>query len=295
MKLKHPFRLLVFVVTALVIVWMCYNFIVALQTGETFSFFGNGASKEGIAESFLVAGVDEGGYRTDLLLLCQVNRQKGEVHILQIPRDTKVTNRRNDKKINSAYYSGFEVLAEEVAQITGVMPKHYVMVDFSGFRDIVDAVGGVTVEVPFDMVYEDPVQDLVIDLKAGKQKLDGEEAEMFMRYRQGSDGNGYAEGDVGRLSAQQQLYSAVADKMLSFGGLFRLPAVFMAVKKNTDTDYTGGQIFGLMMDVLKAGKDKVTLHTLPGGGRYIGGGSYFVPDKAATEALMQENFVLDGE
>ncbi len=295
MKLKHPVRFLVLFVTALVVIWMCYNFVVALQTGETFHFLGNGSSRKGAAETFVVAGVDEGGYRTDLILLCQINRQKGEVHILQIPRDTKVTNRRNDKKINSAYYSGFDVMAQEIAQITGVTPQHYAMVDFAGFRDIVDAVGGVTIEVPFDMVYEDPVQDLVIDLKEGKKKLDGAEAEMYMRYRQGSDGNGYTEGDVGRLSAQQQLYGAVADKMLSPGGILRIPAVFSAVKKNTNTDYTGGQIFGLMIDVLKAGKDNIMLHTLPGGGRYIGSGSYFVPDKAATQELMQENFVLDGE
>ncbi len=295
MRVKHPIRLAVFVITTLVIIWMCYNFIIALQTGETFSIWGNGSSRNGEAETFVVAGIDEGGYRTDLILLCQVNRQEGEVNILQIPRDTKIKNNRNDKKINSAYYSGFDVLAREIAQVTGVTPTNYIMVDFSGFRDIVNAAGGVTIEVPFDMVYEDPVQNLVIDLPAGKQRLNGEEAEMYMRYRQGSDGNGYAEGDVGRLSAQQELYSAVADKLLSPVGILRIPAVFFAVMRNTETDYSTGEMFGLMTDVLKAGKDNITLHTLPGGGKYIGGGSYFVPDEAATKTLMEENFILDGE
>ncbi len=295
MKMKHPGRMAVLIVTVFVVIWMCYNFVVALLTGETFSFLGNGASRKGVAETFVVAGIDEGGYRTDLILLCQVNRRDGEINVLQIPRDTRINNRRNDKKINSAYYSGFDVMAEEIEQVTGIEPTHYVMVDFAGFRDIVDAVGGVTIDVPFDMVYEDPVQDLVIDLEEGKQKLNGEEAEMYMRYRQGSDGNGYAEGDVGRLTAQQELYSAVADKLLTPAGIFRIPKVYSAVKKCTETDFSNGQIFGLMIDVFKAGKDNIKMHMLPGEGRYIGGGSYFVPDKEAAEELMQEYFVLDGE
>ncbi len=295
MKLKSPIRLIIFVVTLLVVVWMCYNFVVALQTGEKFSMLGNGSSKKGLAETFVVAGVDEDGYRTDLILLCQVNRQDGEVNILQIPRDTKIKNKRNDKKINSAYFSGFDVLAQEIAQVTGVTPTHCVTVDFSGFRDIVNAAGGVTIDVPFDMYYVDPAQDLTIDLKAGKQRLNGEEAEMYMRYRKGSDGNGYPEGDVGRLTAQQELYSAVADKLFSPLGFIRIPGVFFAVKGNTETDYKGGEIFGLMLDALKAGKDNIHLHSLPGGGKYIGGGSYFVPDEAATKTLMEENFILDGE
>lgn len=294
MKIKSPVRLIVLIVALLVIAWMFYNFFVALQTGETFSFWGNGGSRKG-PETFVVAGVDEGGYRTDLILLCQINRKENEVNILQIPRDTKVTNRRNDKKINSAYYSGFEVLSKEIAQVTGVTPEHYAMVDFSGFRDIVNAVGGVTIDVPFDMVYEDPTQDLVIDLKEGRRRLNGKKAEMYMRYRQGDDGNGYADGDMGRLSAQQELYGAVADKLLSPLGIFRAPAVFFAVKANTETDYTTGQIMGLMRDVLKAGKKNIYIHSLPGSGRYIGGGSYFVPDKNKVTSLMKENFILDNE
>ncbi len=294
MKIKSPVRLVILIVALLVIVWMFYNFFVALQTGETFSFWGNGSSKKG-PETFVVAGVDEGGYRTDLILLCQINRKDNEVHILQIPRDTKVTNRRNDKKINSAYYSGFDVLSKEIAQVTGVTPEHYAMVNFSGFRDIVNAVGGVTINIPFDMKYEDPTQDLVIDLKQGRRRLNGKKAEMYMRYRKGNDGNGYADGDMGRLSAQQELYGAVADKLLSPIGILRAPAVFFAIKSNTETDYNAGEVIGLMRDVLKAGKKNIYIHSLPGSGRHIGGGSYFVPDKNGTTKLMQENFILDNE
>ena len=291
MRIKSPVRFIVLLVTILVIIWMCYNFVIALQTGETFSFFGNGM-RSSEAETFVVAGVDEDGYRTDLILLCQVNRAEKEIHILQIPRDTKVDNKRSDKKINSAYYSGFDVMSREIAQVTGLRPEHYVMVGFDGFQEIVDAVGGVTVEIPFDMKYEDPAQNLSIDLSAGKQKLNGEKAEMYMRYRKGNDGNGYAEGDLGRLSAQQELYNAVADKLLSPMGILHIPGVYSAVKKNTETDFTGTEIFGLMKDVLRIGKSNIHIHSLPGSGKYIGGVSYFVCDTKATKQLIAEYFTV---
>lgn len=290
MRIKSPVRFIVAIVTVLIIIWMCYNFVIALQTGETFSFFGNGM-RSGDAETFVVAGVDEDGYRTDLILLCQINRADKRIQILQIPRDTRVNNKRNDKKINSAYYSGFDVMSREIAQVTGITPEHYVMVGFDGFQEIVDAVGGVTLEIPFAMKYDDPAQDLHIDLPAGKQKLDGEKAEMYMRYRKGNDGNGYAEGDVGRLSAQKELYNAVGDKLLSPLGLLRLPAVYSAVKKNTETNFIGGEIFGIMKDVMRIGKDRVTIDTLPGSGKYVGGVSYFVYDAKATEKLVAEKFI----
>lgn len=286
MRIKSPVRLIVAIATILIVIWMCYNFVIALMTGQQFSFFGNSFDSE--VNSFVVAGVDADGYRTDLILLCQVNRQNNKVSILQIPRDTRVQNRRNDRKINSAYYSGFDVMAKEIAQVTGVTPKHYVMVSFEAFQDIIDALGGVKIDVPMDMQYEDPVQDLVINLKKGKQWLNGEKAEMYMRYR-----SGYVQGDMGRLSAQQELYTAIKEKLFSFWGAIRIPAVFFAVKKHTDTDLNGGQIFGIMRDALAIGKDNIQILSLPGEGKYIGGRSYFVPYENQTKTLMQEHFVLD--
>lgn len=291
MKLRSPVRLVIVIVTLLVIIWMCYNFVIALQTGETFSFFGNGKNQNGPINTFVVAGIDEGGYRTDLIMLCQVNRTDDKVSILQIPRDTKVKNRRLDKKINSAYHSGFEAMSEEIYSVTGIRPDHYIMVSFNAFKDIIDALGGVEVNIPIQMSYHDPVQDLNIDLKPGKQKLNGEEAEMYMRFRKNDDGTGYSNGDIGRLEAQQQLYYAVSDKMFSLKGVLHIPSVFFAVKKHTDTDYTAGELFGIMKDVMIIGKDNIDVFTLPGEGKYVGGVSYFVPYENQTKKIIEENFV----
>lgn len=286
-KLKHPGRFIVFIVTFLICIWMVFSFILSLGTGQKFSIFGISSQP---VRNIVVAGIDKGGYRTDLILLCQINRYNNEVNILQIPRDTKVTNNRNDKKINSAYFSGFECMNDEIKQVTGLKASDYIMVDFEGFIDIINALGGVTVDVPIRMNYTDPVQNLVIDLKPGKQKLNGEKAQMFMRFRKNNDGTGYPDGDIGRLEAQKSLYSAVAKKILSPMGILRSPAVFAAVKANSETNLNGFELFGVLKDVVPC-VGNINIHTIPGEGKYIGGGSYFVPYKNQTEQLISENFI----
>lgn len=291
-KKRSPVLIIIILVTLAIIAWMTYNFIIALQTGEPFRLFGNGKD-DTTFENFIVAGVDEEGYRTDLILFCQLNKKDGKLNILQIPRDTRVENQRNDKKINSAYFSGIEVLQDEIYSVTGLRANHYVTITFEGFKDIIDAIGGVEVDVPIRMEYTDPAQDLVIDLQPGKQKLDGEKAEMFMRFRKNNDGSGYPTGDLGRMEAQKQLYNAVADKLLSPASIFRLPWLLHAVNKNCETDFTWSEMFGMAGSCLKLRKDDMQILTLPGEGKYIGNVSYFVADKTETKSLVEANFIMD--
>lgn len=287
MKLKHPGRFLVFIITFLICIWMVFNFILSLGTGQKFSVLGISSQP---VRNIVVAGVDKGGYRTDLILLCQIDRYNNQMNILQIPRDTKVTNKRNDKKINSAYFSGFDCMGAEIEQVTGLKANDYIMIDFDGFIDIINALGDVTVDVPIRMNYTDPVQNLVIDLQPGKQRLNGEKAQMYMRFRKNNDGTGYPDGDLGRLEAQKSLYSAVAKKALSPIGILRSPAVFTAVKKNSETNLNGFELFGVLKDAVSC-IGNVNLHTLPGEGKYIGGASYFVPYVNQTKELIEENFI----
>lgn len=285
-RLKNPGRFIVFIILLAVFVWMVITFLVSLSTGQKFSILG--ASSQPV-RNVVVAGVDEGGYRTDLIMLCQINRRTNELNILQIPRDTRVQNKRNDKKINSAFFSGFECMSAEINQVTGIKPDSYIMVGFDGFTDIIDALGGVTVDVPIRMNYTDPVQNLVIDLQPGKQKLDGEHAQMFMRFRKNNDGTGYADGDIGRIDTQKLLYSAVIEKIKSPTGIVRLPAVLAAMEKHSKTNLNG-ELVGVLRD-MAACSGNVKFHTLPGSGKYIGGVSYFVYDKNASAELISQNFV----
>lgn len=291
-KKRPPIVKIVVLVTLAIIAWMTYNFFIALETGETFSIFGNGKSGAEF-ENFVVAGVDEEGYRTDLILFCQLDKKGGKLNILQIPRDTRVDNKRSDKKINSAYFSGIDVLQNEIYAVTGLRANHYAVITFEGFKDIIDALGGVEVDVPMRMEYNDPAQDLVIDLKPGLQKLNGEEAEMFMRFRKNNDGGGYPTGDLGRMEAQKQLYAAVADKALSPASILKAPRLLHAVNKNCETDFTRSETVGMMGSCLKLRKDDVRIFALPGSGKYVGGVSYFVTDKKTAQNMIEENFILD--
>ncbi|MEG1442181.1 MAG: LCP family protein, partial [Oscillospiraceae bacterium] len=264
-----------------------YNFAIALKTGQKFSFFGNNSDE---VTNFVVAGVDEDGYRTDLILFCQLDSAKNKLHIMQVPRDTKIQNNRNDKKINSAYFSGIDCLKSEIESVIGLKAEHHVIITFDAFSNLIDALGGVKIDVPIRMKYEDPTQNLNIDLQPGVQVLDGEHAQMFMRYRKNNDGGGYPDGDVGRMAAQRNLYSAISDKLLSPASIFKIPSLYRTLKKDAITDLKGGDIFNLMFRSLKLKTEDITMYTIPGEGKYIGGVSYFVPDKTETKKIIDENF-----
>ena len=113
------------------------------------------------------------------------------------------------------------------------------------------------------MNYHDPVQGLVIELEAGKQKLDGEHAMMFMRFRKNDDGTGYAMGDLDRNKAQSQFYSAVLKKTEPNRGSPRAGR-YSAIMKNTTTDLNNAEVRELMFDVFKIGKNNIEIYQLPG-------------------------------
>ncbi len=255
------------------------------------SIFGDNAkSRLSDVTNLLVAGVDIDGYRTDLILFVQVNNINKKVSVLQIPRDTRVQNRRNDKKINSSYFSGINTLNNEVESVIGMRADFFATITFDAFREIVDALGGVTIDVPIDMNYHDPVQGLTIELDKGRQKLDGEHAMMFMRFRKNDDGTGYAMGDIDRNAAQKQFYSAVMKKAISPIGLVKAPVLYSTIMKNTTTDLNNAEVRELMFDVFTIGKNNINIYQLPGDSKYIGGVSYFVHDSAETKALMNKYF-----
>lgn len=283
MKRKSPLNRIVSIILFIVFVVVGFNMGKAI-------FGDNAKSRLSDVTNILVAGVDVDGYRTDLILFVQVNNIDKKVSVLQIPRDTKVENRRNDKKINSAYFSGIDTLNKELESVIGMRADFFATITFDAFREIVDALGGVTIDVPIDMNYHDPVQGLTIELEAGKQKLDGEHAMMFMRFRKNDDGTGYPMGDLDRNAAQKQFYSAVMKKALSPIGIVKAPWLYSTIMKHTTTDLNNAEVRELMADVFTIGKKNIGIYQLPGDSKYINNISYFVHDKNETNTLMEENF-----
>ena len=228
-------------------------------------------------------GTDEGGYRTDTMMLFSVNRATGSMSLVSIPRDTLIYCEYSVPKINSAYgwasggEAGMEQLLMRVGEIIGFQPDGYVLVDLSVFEQLVDTMGGVTFNVPVDMHYSDPSQNLTIDLSAGEQHLNGEQAMQVVRFR-----SGYAMQDLGRVETQRAFLSAAIKQWTSFKGLVHLPAALKLVSDASKTSLTARELIWLCESALLCSRGEIQTRTLPGQASYIAGGSYYVLDAAGV-------------
>ncbi|MBQ7097386.1 MAG: LCP family protein [Clostridia bacterium] len=290
MKRKLPIVNICVIVLLIVVMFVCAN---AMLVNSKLSYGIWNSQRTDAVHNFVVAGVDESKLRSDVILLCQLSLSDNSVEILQIPRDTKVNTKRFDKKINSAYGSNGKInaLIEEIRLLTGIKPEKYVVITFDGFRRLIDAIGGVEVDVPFRMKYNDPKQNLVIDLQPGRQVLDGKKAEMFVRFRMNNDGTGYADGDIGRIEKHKVFYKAVAEKLFSVNNVWNIPEILSVVAQSVETDFGADEIEMYLRRIPKFSADRISFYTLPGVGGYDKNGvSYFFCDEEKTEVLMRENF-----
>ncbi|MBO5305810.1 MAG: LCP family protein [Clostridia bacterium] len=165
------------------------------------------AAKGGVC-NLLFLGRDDAAGLCDVLMLVSFDLDFGRLHIVQIPRDTYFSYTADHyKKINAAprVLGGADKLADELAAALGVGIDGYVEFDLDFVQAAVDAVGGVEIDVPCDMDYDDPAQNLSIHLKKGTQRLTGKEAVGFVRFR-----SGYARADLGRMDAQKLFLASFA-------------------------------------------------------------------------------------
>ncbi len=233
------------------------------------------------------------GALTDFIMLGQYNPNTREVNLLSIPRDTKVSG-TIDGKINSAYLGRYpEKTIEKVKDLTGIEAEHYVVFDTSILRKVVDEIGGVTVEVPFNMNYDDPYQNLHIHLKKGTYTLNGSQAEQFVRFRHSNDYKvGYVDGDVGRVRTQQKFIKATISRILEPQNLLKISKLVSIVLDNTKTDIQWDVAKNYIDDVATFRTDRITIETLPGyGGTDPNNGlSYYFHNKQETQTLVNEMF-----
>jgi LCP family protein required for cell wall assembly len=220
-------------------------------------------------------------------MLASFDPETQKMDIISVPRDTYYQrpdyNYGGYLKINSVLETdGIKGAAKAVHNVLeGVQINYYAIMNYEGVKKVVDSIGGVPMDVPMDMHYTDKKQNLYIDLKKGKQTLDGAHAIQFLRFRKG-----YAEGDIGRVKAQQQFVkNAVKEAM----GL-NLPKVAKTVMDNMDSDLDLRAITYLASKAIGMGGDDLTLHTLPGDdGQRIQGLSFWVAaDSEEVLEMMRE-------
>ncbi|OQR54091.1 LCP family protein [Bacillus sp. CDB3] len=225
--------------------------------------------------------------RTDSLMFATVNPNSKKVSLMSIPRDSrvKIVGKNKEDKINAAHaYGGEKMTIDTVEEFLKVPVDHYIKIDFQGFKGIVDAVGGVTVDVPFDFWERSDVDyDKKIQFKQGKQDLNGEEALAYVRMRK-QDPN----GDYGRAARQRQLLAAVAQKLNSASTVFKIKDLTTVVGKYIKTDIPISD--GLALYNKISGFDPSTIQTLKleGEDRKIGGIYYFLPDPISVETVRNE-------
>lgn len=230
---------------------------------------------------------------TDTMIYVNYDVKNGKVAMMSIPRDTYITNEYcNGHKLNSLYRGkNVQPFISQIEELIGVDIDYYLIFDSKMLHEIVDAVGGVEVDVPIRMKYDDPTQNLHIDLKPGVQVLNGKQAEQFVRYRKGNDGSGYAMGDLQRTEVQQQFIKNFIATVLSTKNLTKIPDLINIALDNTDTNITAREALKYSTDVIKVDTSNITSCTAPGEAKYINGVSYFVLDEAKTKTLVENKLV----
>lgn len=229
---------------------------------------------------------------TDTMILVSYDTKNKEIHAISLLRDTMINTSASSKRLNSVYTrnrgdkslpeeqrveNGMTALKKEVSKLTGIYPDFYVMVQWEAVGELVDAIGGVYFEVPFDMDYDDPAQDLHIHQKAGYRLLDGEDAMEVIRFRKNNDFS-ISLGDSGRTEIQRDFLVAVLEECLQPDVLLKLPTLANIFLENVDTDLSVGNI--LAFAELAIGMDPetdVTIVSMPWTGVWYNGASMVVP------------------
>ena len=194
-----------------------------------------GPERRDLVWTFLLMGTDDGNGNADTLMVATYDVKQQKVGVVSVPRDTIVDRDwTRYPKINGAYSKGVEQVRKEVSHLLGIPIDYYIKVDIKAFVALVDEVGGVDFNVPVDMNYDDPWQNLSIHYQKGMQHLTGQQALEVVRFRHNNDMSGYS--DVGRTQTQQALLTAVAKKVLSWGSVPKIANFVKIFDTYVDTD-----------------------------------------------------------
>lgn len=242
-------------------------------------------------QNILILGVDSNGKksdpfkgtRTDTILLVSIDKLGKAVNAVSIPRDSKVylADGHGVDKINAAHAIGGTDLTIKTIQNTfGVNINHYIIINFAGVKDFVEALGGVQVNVEKRMRYNDNSGNLHINLYPGYQILNAQQAEGYLRFRHD------AIGDIGRMSRQQWFVRGVVEKLKSPEVIPRIPAIIKAVGNNIQTDMNFYDLVQLASFSRQIDMNNVQSATLPGGPSNHGYISYWILDPQKTQSII---------
>lgn len=249
--------------------------------------------------NFLVVGHDRAANLADVTMLINFDTKKGTVNIMQIPRDTYVDydgywyHKANgvysyyiDNESENPELEGIKGYAEFLEKNLCVEIDYYAIMDLDQFVNIIDALGGVEIDVPFDMYYRDPHQNLTINLKAGHQVLNGAQSEQFVRYR-----STYVQGDIGRGNMQKVFMAALFKTVKEKVNIFNISELCSIINENLVTNMSTSDMIYFANYAFKVDLKYVAMMTLPGKPASLGDGlSYYCANKEATLRYINAYF-----
>ena len=256
--------------------------------------------------TFLILGLHDDGFLTDTIIFMSFDTVNKKIGIVNIPRDTYVNSLGyTGKKFNGVYKSGYnaalragknknEAVEDGIKAVVrmikitfGVPVDKYILADLNGFKELVDAVGGVDMDVPVRMKYSDPEQNLYIDLQPGLQHLDGGKAEQLVRFR------GYKLADIERINTQKKFMAALMKKMMKFDvgqikKLFEINAKYVTTNLTAmDTGWFAAQIIDVKQPVKL---ENIIMHTIPGEEYRAGKESCYSTYKAEVMEIINKYY-----
>ena len=316
-KKKKKSKVLKRILIALVVV------LIILVGGITYKTQKNGGGIQGLLSALvghdeetlknlepiqvLLMGVstDNGGKLTDTIIVGTYDPKTQKASLLSIPRDTFVGKNAQTgtgmDKINALYQKGPEKTLEKVNEITGLNIKYYMVIDNQALIKLVDVIGGVDFYVPIDMVYDDPTQDLHINLKEGQQKLNGDKAEQLLRYRHGNLDKKtgkylgtypeeYGGNDYGRMRTQREFMIETVKQTVKAKNILKIKEIVDIAYEYVETNLSVSVIKDYVPYAVNIDVNSIQSAVLPGGS--YGPPKYslwfFIPDKKETAELMNE-------
>ena len=254
--------LLVIVLMVLLVVsytgYRAWAFLQGLNDGLDLELIDKPAENETI--NLLIMGVDQLPGRSDTLIFVSYNPNTKKVLAMSIPRDTKTFvpgywkssgKPYGLQKINAAHsFGGIPLAIDTVKRFLGVDIHYYARLDYSALHKLVDAVGGVPVDIKFRMKYDDNAGNLHINFKPGPVVLDGQKAEEFLRWRKNNDGSGDGLGDLGRVQRQQEFLKSALNQFLKLSTIMNIGEIEGIVSDSIDTNMSAPFMLKMFKDVV---------------------------------------------
>lgn len=288
--------------------------IVIITVGSWFGYrvYKNGGGLQGVLAT--IVGHDENTLKnlpkvyclvtgqsqnlTDTIMLCSYDPKTQEASILSIPRDTFVgKNKKNatgSDKINALYQISPEKTVQAVSKLTGIDIKYYLNIDTEALKEVVDSIGGVYFDVPIDMDYDDPTQDLHIHMKKGYQLLDGDKAEQVVRFRHNNDGTSYpteyGDNDLGRMKTQREFLQAVIKKLATPSTLTKVNDLIKIANNNVTTNLDLSLAKDYAPYAVEFKSENLKTATLPGTPELCNGVWLYTHDATETKQVIEDLF-----